>query len=203
MLICVVHKLTIGFAVLGVINGVILQETFKVAATDDVIMVRQKKRTGEIAKQKMRILFEALDVTGDGTLDYEEFKIISVDPEVKTWLASMDIETDDLQTLFNLIDSDGKGGVTIDELSTRMPRIKGTARSIDVLAMRHRLNEVTNVLNVHSERLISMSSAPLEMLKPEIAAPLVMLKPEIVTIGGAYNDIPQAKDLLKTRDSRN
>merc|ERR1719218_333567 len=30
MLLCVAHKITVGFAVIGVINGVILQETFKV-----------------------------------------------------------------------------------------------------------------------------------------------------------------------------
>merc|ERR1712057_122795 len=75
MPLVLIFKLTLGFAVLGVINGVILQETFKVAATDDVIMVRQKKRTGDIARRKMRILFEALDTSGDGDLDYEEFKI--------------------------------------------------------------------------------------------------------------------------------
>merc|ERR1711865_467181 len=40
MPICLIHKLTIGFAVVGVINGVILQETFKVASTDGMIMMR-------------------------------------------------------------------------------------------------------------------------------------------------------------------
>merc|ERR1719353_1089483 len=44
MVLCVIHKLTIGFAVVGVINGVFMQETFKVASSDDVIMVRQKAK---------------------------------------------------------------------------------------------------------------------------------------------------------------
>merc|ERR1740130_2242438 len=64
--ICLLHKITVGFAVLGVINGCILQETFKVAAVDDVIMVRQKKREAANIKQKMMQLFVSLDSTNDG-----------------------------------------------------------------------------------------------------------------------------------------
>jgi len=140
MFICVAHKLTIGFAVIGVINGVILQETFKVAATDDMIMVRQKKRQGETIRKKMDKLFEALDHSGDGVLDYSEFEIIASQPEVKLWLGSMDIETDDIQTLFNLIDQDHSGFISPDELCTRIARLKGAARSIDVMALREGLN---------------------------------------------------------------
>lgn len=145
-LICLIHKLTIGFAVIGVINGVIMQETFKVAANDDVIMVRQKKRAAQIGAVKMKQLFDKLNANGDGDLDFEEFELIAQNPEVKTWLASMDIETDDMHTLFKLIDFDGSGSISKEELVMRIPRIKGTARSLDVLAMRTRLNEVMHLL---------------------------------------------------------
>jgi len=136
---CVIHKLTIGFAVIQVITGVILQETFKVAQTDDMIMVRQKKRAFDTMNKKMQTLFEALDHNSDGALDYEEFEIIAHIPEVKMWLASMDVETDDLDTLFRLVDDDHSGTITAEELVSRMPRIKGTARSIDVMALRYEL----------------------------------------------------------------
>merc|ERR1719482_616187 len=132
MLICVIHKLTIGFAVIGVINGVILQETFKVASTDDHIMVRQKRQASDLLQKKMKKLIEALDISGDGELDMEEFQIISSHPEVRLWLASMDIETDDLEGLFNLLDDDKSGSLTLEELNQRIPRLQGSARSIDL-----------------------------------------------------------------------
>lgn len=135
MPLCLVHKLTLGFAVLGVINGVILQETFKVASTDDMIMVRQKKREKEVLIQKMKKLFEALDYSENGELDFEEFTTIAQHEDVKHWLASMDIETHDLQMMFNLIDADGNGQITLEELVLNMPRLKGSARTIDLLAL--------------------------------------------------------------------
>ena len=38
----VAYKLVIGFAAVGIINAVFMQETFKVAASDDKLMMRQK-----------------------------------------------------------------------------------------------------------------------------------------------------------------
>merc|ERR1719174_254421 len=60
--LCVLHKLTVGFAVVGVINGVVFQETFQVARTDDVVMVRQRRRAQHALQQKMGALFQALDI---------------------------------------------------------------------------------------------------------------------------------------------
>mmetsp|Transcript_73802 Transcript_73802/g.122133 ORF Transcript_73802/g.122133 Transcript_73802/m.122133 type:complete len:169 (+) Transcript_73802:2-508(+) len=135
-LFCLAHKLTIGFAVIGVITGVILQETFKVAQTDDVIMFRNRKMASATLRKKMRALFEALDTEGDGKLEEAEFTAIGEIPDMKLWLASLDIETDDLTTLFSLIDIHDRGYVTLDELVARIPRIKGNARGIDMLSLR-------------------------------------------------------------------
>ncbi|CAE7818491.1 Cacna1i, partial [Symbiodinium sp. CCMP2592] len=61
MLLCVLHKLVIGFAVVGVINGVFIQETFKVASSDNQIMMRQKERSSNLHEMKMRQLFLEAD----------------------------------------------------------------------------------------------------------------------------------------------
>lgn len=134
-LLLIIHKLTIGFGVIGVITGVILQETFKVALTDDVIMLRARKRASTVIHKKMEALFHALDTDEDGLLQREEFEELSGDPNVRHWLASMDIETDDLGILFELIDENKDGSVSLEEIVSRMPRIRGTARSMDVLAL--------------------------------------------------------------------
>jgi len=137
-LLCLVHKLTLGFAVLGVINGVILQETFKVAQTDDIIMLRHKKKATQAMKAKMDKLFQAMDSDNDGKVTEMEFLQMCEYPDVKIWLSSLDIETDDLPTLFQLCDINHNGNLSLEEVVTRLPRIKGSARSIDVLTLLHK-----------------------------------------------------------------
>lgn len=136
-IISILHKLSIGFAVIGVINGVIMQETFRVSATDNMVMVRQRRREKAALKAKMEALFQALDYDQSGSLEFEEFMIIAGQPDVQSWLESLEIEVDDLLTLFLLIDRDGDGSLTLEELLTAVPRFRGTARGIDLMAMRH------------------------------------------------------------------
>merc|ERR1719191_1989783 len=44
MVFAIFHKLVIGFSVVSVITGVFIQETFKVATSDDTLMLIQKNR---------------------------------------------------------------------------------------------------------------------------------------------------------------
>ena len=69
MLFCLMHKLIIGFAVIGVINGVFLQETMKIAASDPDILKRQKRKAKERNSKQMNELFQHLDTSGDGVVD--------------------------------------------------------------------------------------------------------------------------------------
>merc|ERR1712190_220532 len=89
MLFALFHKLTVGFAVVGVINGVFMQETFRAAATNDRIMIMQKTRAATAHCNKMRKLFQQADTSGDGYLNLEEFKKVLQDASVRVWLASM------------------------------------------------------------------------------------------------------------------
>lgn len=134
-LFCIVHKLTIGFSVVGVITGVILQETFKVAQTDDIIMLRQKKKASKVLSEKMKQLFDALDISCDRKLNLKEFQRIGDDPSMKLWMEALDVATDDLPALFDLLDADSNGYVTLDELIARIPRVRGAARSVDMLKL--------------------------------------------------------------------
>ena len=90
-----------------------MQETFKVASTDDAIMMREKEKCGRQLRKNMRDLFDSMDVSGDGAVNSEEFRELANFPLVKSWLASMDIRTDDVDTMFHLIDADGSGGIQV------------------------------------------------------------------------------------------
>eukprot|EP00440_Ansanella_granifera_P002203 gb/GFBE01002384.1/.p1 GENE.gb/GFBE01002384.1/~~gb/GFBE01002384.1/.p1 ORF type:complete len:553 (+),score=115.54 gb/GFBE01002384.1/:1-1659(+) len=144
-LFAVLHKLTVGFAFVGVVNGVFMQETFKVASTDDRIMVRQKQRMVNTHTRKMKMFFDRADTSGDGTIDLDEFKMMASNPAVSLWLSSMELDEKDNDLLFKLIDN-GDASITLDELIKGVGKLKGNARSIDMVRVMRDLANVKAML---------------------------------------------------------
>merc|ERR1712039_999756 len=142
----VIHKLAVGFAIVGVINGVFMQETFKAAALDDRIMVRQKQRTAALHAKKMQIFFEHADQDGNGVLTHQEFREIASLPEVKVWLGAMDLDAEDTDALFRLLDVDRDGLIQTWELIAGVSRLKGAARSIDLIMLMRDIEDIKNSL---------------------------------------------------------
>lgn len=52
---------------------------------------------------------------------------------MKLWLAAMEIEVRDESELFSLLDRDGDGNITVQELVDGMRRLKGAARNYDLV----------------------------------------------------------------------
>jgi voltage-gated sodium channel len=151
MVFFVSHKLSIGFAVIGVINGVFMQETFKVASTDDSIMMRQKEREVKTYAEKMDRLFKAADESGDGELDQDEFHKILEDREIVTWLASMELPVRDAASLFDLLDSGGSGILTAETMTKGALKLRGAAKSVDLLSMKKTLDKMHELIERISE----------------------------------------------------
>eukprot|EP00434_Breviolum_minutum_P033127 symbB.v1.2.029312.t1/scaffold3193.1/size61566/7 len=136
MIFFLIHKVTMGFAVIGVINGVLMQETFKVASYDDTIMMRTKQKAMQNHIRKMQMLFEEADTSADGKIDLDEFKDILADSELKAWLGAMELDIRDVTEAWELLQDDCKdrsGGLTAEQLVKGVARLQGTAKSLDLM----------------------------------------------------------------------
>merc|ERR1719326_1446542 len=80
-------------------------------------------------------LFEEADESGDGFISLEEFENITSDPRMKTWLTAMDFEVSNAKLVFELID-DGDRKLSATELAQGVHRLKGSARSIDMITLK-------------------------------------------------------------------
>merc|ERR1712096_276595 len=122
MLFSLAHKLVIGFSVVSVIMGVFIQETFKVATTNDEIMLLEKERQMRNHLTKMNSLFEHADENMDNVLDLKEFEMVLSDPGITKWLTAEELV---------------KGGA----------RLKGAARSIDVITLLAEHRDLQDTVN--------------------------------------------------------
>ncbi|OLQ15377.1 hypothetical protein AK812_SmicGene449 [Symbiodinium microadriaticum] len=97
-----------GFAVIGVINAVLMQETFKVAYLDDTVMVREKVKAMRHHVAKMSELFHGADTSRDGKLDLEDI--------FRMWLAAMELDVSNVEELFKMLNTNGDGRLSATEL---------------------------------------------------------------------------------------
>jgi hypothetical protein len=165
LLFNVLHKCAIGFAVLSVVRGVFMHETFKVAATDDNIMVAQKLRAKKIHRDKMQRLFEMADTDGSMSLDRDEFASICEDKTLKTWLASMELDIQDSNLVFSLItgveeQKEGEDDVvlSLDQLVNYMSQLKGPARQMQMAEVRQDCKALRKMVTDLCTRMDSSSN---------------------------------------------
>eukprot|EP00928_Gymnodinium_smaydae_P016848 TRINITY_DN16378_c0_g1_i1.p1 TRINITY_DN16378_c0_g1~~TRINITY_DN16378_c0_g1_i1.p1 ORF type:complete len:549 (+),score=49.65 TRINITY_DN16378_c0_g1_i1:145-1791(+) len=136
------YQLVVSFAVLNVIRAIFIHETMKCASIDEDLMIMERERQVRNHSAQMKTLLEEADTSGDGFLDFDEFIEVMTHPRVKSWLSAMQVDVRDPAALFNHLDnfgtySDGDGRLSIQELSDGVARLKGPARSMDLIMMMH------------------------------------------------------------------
>eukprot|EP00931_Biecheleriopsis_adriatica_P029316 TRINITY_DN17415_c0_g1_i1.p1 TRINITY_DN17415_c0_g1~~TRINITY_DN17415_c0_g1_i1.p1 ORF type:complete len:623 (-),score=88.61 TRINITY_DN17415_c0_g1_i1:76-1944(-) len=146
------HKASIGFAVIGVVNGVFMQETLKVSQNDDTIQIRNAERKSRNHASKMAKLFQLGDSSGDGILSRDEFAQVFGQPKVQAWLAAQELHIHDPDILFDMID-DGSGEISVETFVKGVGNLKGPARSMDLA---HVLEEIKAL----KEAVDSLTSCP-------------------------------------------
>jgi len=146
------YKCVGGFAVVTVITGVFMQETFRVAEKDDDLLVIRQTRQAKIHMTKMSRLFQVADRTGKGALSFSDFKALINDPFIKTWLSAHELDVADVALLFRLMD-DGDGRLTAEELVQGVSRFKGVAKSYDLHTTMYELKQ--RIADIHGELMAS------------------------------------------------
>mmetsp|Transcript_111196 Transcript_111196/g.309130 ORF Transcript_111196/g.309130 Transcript_111196/m.309130 type:complete len:181 (+) Transcript_111196:66-608(+) len=107
--------------------------------------------------QKLRCFFEAADASGDGYLTFEEFESVLEDERIMSYLASMELDVTQTRLLFGMLD-DGDQKVSVDEFVRGAIRLKGQARSQDVVAIMHDCNKMIKKLQGLEDNLDALSA---------------------------------------------
>eukprot|EP00811_Abedinium_folium_P028874 NODE_4505_length_1883_cov_5.449317.p1 GENE.NODE_4505_length_1883_cov_5.449317~~NODE_4505_length_1883_cov_5.449317.p1 ORF type:complete len:571 (-),score=140.50 NODE_4505_length_1883_cov_5.449317:169-1764(-) len=136
-----IYRFIVGFAVIKVISGVFLHETFRVAASDDDLMIVQKMRATQKLAKNMKYLLCSLDRSHDGAVDRAEFLSLMSDERLKVWLMAMDVEVENVDVLFDML-ANGADLITVEGFIKGISRLRGPARSIDLVAVAARCEDL-------------------------------------------------------------
>lgn len=96
----------------------------------------------------MRDIFEMADKDGSGEVSTAEFKKSLSDRGVQEKLKMIDLPVQEAEELFLVLDHDGSGSLNVDEFIGGVMRLKGTAKSKDMLAVQISLESLGKRMDV-------------------------------------------------------
>jgi len=94
-------------------TGVFIQQTFKIAALDEEIMINDKKIQSKAYLSNLEHLFDNLDTRKRGSVSRRVFLEVLEDPLIRTWFSAVGVDVDDLE--FSDFVGPGKSAITKDD----------------------------------------------------------------------------------------
>lgn len=122
-----------SYGLLNIIVGVIVENTLATAKTDmDKVKKKQERQRIQVLSH-LREIFEVADADGSNTLTLEEVKNAVNKPEIYNKLKMIDFPVEDPDQVFILLDYERTGEVSIKDFINGCLRMKGVAKSKDLL----------------------------------------------------------------------
>jgi len=134
----------VAFCTIGLLNVVtgIFVDSAVTTRTEDEVVDAFKDEMNNRQQEVRRIFTEA--VGGDdeshhhgmkATLTYEQLKEQLDNPWVKAYFSGLEIDPNEAAIIFTLMDTDHNGRVSIDEFIDGTMKLKGSAKSVDMLLL--------------------------------------------------------------------
>merc|ERR1712137_845326 len=91
------------------------------------------------------------DESNDGLIDRNEFEAFLADATMRTWLSAQDLDAANPRLLFDLLDVDGNEHLSLEEICSGMAKLKGPAKSTDLLTLTHMTSRLLRIVQkIHS-----------------------------------------------------
>jgi len=148
--------MVLSVSLMNLVTAIIVEGSLEKATEDRELARTVKVQHVMRMLPKMEELFHELDQTGNGTITKEELE--AAPSELALELASC-FQTDDLNELFDLLDTERSGSVSIDDLCLELVKVIITDRSIDFMKMTRRAMALKTLLRSLKNRMESMEAS--------------------------------------------
>jgi len=135
------------FGMLNVLTGIFVDTAMAAMNNDRDNMIADHVEEKNALISTISKVFESSDKDGSGMLTEEELAELLRNNEVMVYLNAIGIDSTEAQGLFQLLDDDASGTVSIDEFVTGFLRIKGGAKAVDMLSLMYENRKVSKKLN--------------------------------------------------------
>mmetsp|Transcript_43643 Transcript_43643/g.98469 ORF Transcript_43643/g.98469 Transcript_43643/m.98469 type:complete len:729 (+) Transcript_43643:140-2326(+) len=134
------------FTVLNVITGVFCQSAMESAQNDKDLATMRLMANHEEFKRSMDRFFKEIDRDGSGQITLHELDLCCQDERSLAYLWSLGINSNDVWTLFKLLDDDGSGTVDREEFIEGCMKLKGEAKAVHMAKLGYDVQKLTTSL---------------------------------------------------------
>jgi voltage-gated sodium channel len=124
-----------SFGVLNVIVAVMVERTLTIAKESKDMTGKVLEKTEQDLLKSMAQDFLESDLDASGELDYAEFTRLIATPNLAYKLRLLGIQSDEADSLFELMDADNSGKVSPEEFITGLQKLKGPAKGQDLVTL--------------------------------------------------------------------
>lgn len=130
--------------VLNIITGLFVENAKRLSQQDETQFIMETVASRKIWLEEVKQLFARVADPDTGSLNAEDFAESVSDVRVQVYFKKLgiDVEPENAQGLFELLDFQGDGFVDLDEFALGIQMLHGSARSIDMARMRYFIGNV-------------------------------------------------------------
>lgn len=140
------------FAVIRIITAMFLKKTLQAASSDAEMLVQEKHCLVTTITGKLAAVFQAVGTSDDGMLTEDLFHLVISNSNVQAWLSSLGLDVYDIEGLFALFD-EGEGCVSCDTFLHGILRLKGQARSLDVISISSQCDKIGRTISQVADKV--------------------------------------------------
>lgn len=171
MLVLVLFVIITEFAVLNVVTGLFCQSAIESVSSDQEMMIQSFQSNKQLYVERFADLFGKLDTAGHGYISKQDFVAGMYDEDVVAYFAALELECVDALALFTMFHYDQKKGIPLEDFVMGCLRLKGGAKSCDMLKLMHESREQLRILqrlarwagSVEWTKSLSATSEPQEV----------------------------------------
>eukprot|EP00400_MALV-I_sp_L67-5_P000018 gene18-393_t len=160
------------FGLLNLVIGVIVENTLAAARNNEEKIRKQQERERTRVLGHLRDIFDLADEDCSGSLTIDEFREALSNPDVENKLKLIDLPVSDAEELFIVLDHSGDGELSVDEFIGGCVRLKGNAKSKDLLSVQisveslaKRLDVLEDKLQISEDKVLCLDQKTLKMAK--------------------------------------
>jgi len=174
--IFVVYMVMFTFVLTNSVTAIFVESASEYAGRDKDRVIQDQLAKKQEYMSDIYVIYNEIDGDGSGEVTYEEFKEHLADPAMISFAQSLEIDIMDLEAFFLILSARGSKSVDLETFVEGCIKLRGQARSMDVMDLMIKTKEIAADLIMVKEQVIGRVD-PSD--HPELLARVSALAPEL------------------------